>query len=327
MMHPQPTANRATGRIYLNGRFVTADEATIPVTNQAFNYGTGIFEGIRAYTDRFGNAMNVFRLADHIERLQRSATLMRLDIDRSTAELMTLISSVLEENGCVQDTYVRPIVYKAALLPGAGFGVRLSGVSTEFAITTVLMGQYTRDVGLRCAVSPWRRVPDCALPAGAKITGSYANNALAMEHAQSAGLDDGLLLDIRGNLAEATTSNVFLVSGGRLLTPPRSADILPGITRSTVIELAANELGLSTEENELSLADLYGADECFLTGTGVEVAPVVEVDHRPIGTGSVGATTLAIRRLYHDVVRGTSPRYQHWLTPVEIPDQRDGGQS
>ncbi len=310
------TPSGAPYLVWFNGDLVAPGEARVSVTNQALNYGTGVFEGIRAYLDHTGNIVNVFRLGDHIDRLQRSAKLMRLDLDRSADELAALVVDLLAANGARQDTYVRPIVFKSALLPGTGFGVRLSGVSTEFAITMVPMGRYTEQTGLRCAISTWRRVPDSALPASAKITGSYANSALAMEDAQSAGLDDALLLNMRGTLAEATTSNVFVVVGGRLVTPPPSADILPGITRGTVIELAERELGIATEEREVRLSDLYSADECFLTGTGVEIAPVIEIDHRRIGAGIVGPKTNAIRNLYQDAVRGALPGYRHWVTSV-----------
>jgi branched-chain amino acid aminotransferase len=300
----------------VNGRLVPQDDARISITNQAFNYGTGVFEGIRAYADHTQTMLNVFRLKDHMNRLKRSAKLMRLDLDLSADEMSTLVTDLLTANGAQHDTYVRPIVFKSALLPGVGFGVRLSGVSTEFAITMVSMGRYVNPAGLRCAISTWRRVPDGALPAGAKITGSYANNALAMEDAQSAGLDDALFLNMRGTLSEATTSNVFIVAGGRLVTPPTTADILPGITRQTVIELAEQELNIPTDEREIRLSDLYAADECFLTGTGVEVAPVIEIGHRPIGAGMIGPITGAVRNAYHDAVRGALPKYRHWITSV-----------
>jgi branched-chain amino acid aminotransferase len=312
----------APSLVCLNGRLVPRDEARISITNQAFNYGTGVFEGIRAYLDHTGTALNVFRLQDHVDRLERSAKLMRLDLELSVDEMSTLVLDLLTANATQRDTYVRPIVFKSALLPGTGFGVRLSGVSTEFAITTVPMARYTNQSGLRCAISRWRRVPDSALPAGAKITGSYANNALAMEDAQSAGLDEALLLNVRGTLAEATTSNVFIVAGGRLATPPVTADILAGITRQTIIELAERELDLPTDEREIGLDDLYDAEECFLTGTGVEVASVIEIDHRPIGAGRIGPATDAIRNAYQDVVRGASQNYRHWITSAAIRADR-----
>ncbi|MBA0048684.1 branched-chain amino acid transaminase [Mycobacterium sp. NPDC050853] len=311
------------GLVCFNGQLIPRDDARISITNQAFNYGTGVFEGIRAYTNHTRSALNVFRLEDHMNRLKRSAKLMRLDLDLSAEEMSTLVIDLLTANDAQHDTYVRPIVFKSALLPGVGFGVRLSGVSTEFAITMIPMGSYTNPAGLRCAISTWRRVPDGALPACAKITGSYANNALAMEDAQSAGLDDALLLNMRGTLSEATTSNVFVVVGGRLVTPPVTADILPGITRQTVIELAAQELDMPTHEREVRLSDLYDADECFLTGTGVEVAPVIEIGHRPIGAGVIGPITDAVRGVYRDAVRGALPKYRHWITSAaSLADRR-----
>lgn len=310
--------------VYHNGAVIPAGQAQVPVTNQALNYGTGVFEGIRAYVDHSGGALNVFRLPDHLERLNRSARLMRLDLDLATAQLTDLVIALLVANGAVRDTYVRPLVYKGALLPGTGFGVRLDGVSTEFAVTTVPMGSYTNPAGLRCTVSSWRRIPGSALPAAAKVTGGYANNALAMDQAQAAGLDDALMLNTGGTVAEATTANVFVVVDGRLVTPPPGADILPGITRASVLELAERELGLPVVEREVQLAELYGADECFLAGTGVQIAPVVEIDHRRVGTGAVGPITAEIRQLYTDAARGALPRYRKWLTPVTAADRRGG---
>ncbi|MDG3010825.1 branched-chain amino acid transaminase [Rhodococcus sp. D2-41] len=315
-----------TPAVYHNGVMIPAGQAQVPVTNQALNYGTGVFEGIRAYADHSGGALNLFRLSDHLERLHRSARLMRLDLDLTTAQLTDLVIELLVANDTVRDTYVRPLAYKGALLPGTGFGVRLAGVSTEFAVTTVPMGSYTNPVGLRCAVSSWRRIPGSALPAAAKITGGYANNALAMDQAQAAGLDDAVMLNAGGTVAEASTANIFVVRDGRLITPPPGADILPGITRATVLELAARELALPVVEREVQPAELYGADECFLAGTGVQIAPVVEVDRRPVGNGEVGPLTSEIRQLYTDAVRGVLPRYHHWLTPVPVPD-RNGGTS
>ncbi|MGQ7242251.1 branched-chain amino acid transaminase [Salinicola sp. V024] len=301
--------------VYLDGEVVAAAEARISTTTQAFNYGTAVFEGIRAYATTNGE-LNVFRLDDHLKRLESSARLLQLeDLPRRPA-MKEVILDLLRRNQVSTDSYIRPLAYKKALMPGFGFGVKLTGVSTGLAINTLAMGAYMPAEGIRCAVSSWRRIPDCSLPARAKITGSYANSALAMESAQRIGCDDALMLNVHGNLAESTTSNVFIVKDGNLITPPLSAHILEGITRDTVITLARDELGLKVIERDVSFSELFSIDECFLSGTGVEVVPVTQIDHYKLQESGVGEISTAIRRLYLETVKGLNTKYTHWLTPV-----------
>ncbi|CAN7735375.1 branched-chain amino acid transaminase [Caballeronia sp. LjRoot31] len=301
--------------VYLDGQVVAAAEAMIPITTQAFNYGTAVFEGIRAYVGVSGE-LNVFRLDDHLKRLDNSARLLRLENLPRRAEMKAIILDLLQRNQASTESYIRPMAYKKALLPGVGFGVKLTGVSTGLVINTVAMGSYMPAEGIRCAVSSWRRIPDISLPARAKITGSYANSALAMESAQRNGFDDALMLNVHGNLAESTTSNVFVVKDGCLITPPLSAHILEGITRDTVMTLAREELGLKVIERDISFSELFSVDECFLAGTGVEIVPVTQIDHCVLQEGRVGATSFAIRNLYLKTVRGLNSKYAQWLSPV-----------
>lgn len=301
--------------VYFEGQVVEAAQALIPVTTQAFNYGTAVFEGIRAYVSDAG-ALNVFRLEDHLKRLENSARLLQLDNLPDRAEMKAIIVDLLDRNLASTDSYIRPLAYKKALLPGVGFGVKLSGVSTGLVINTLPMGAYMPATGVRCAISTWRRIPDVSLPARAKITGSYANSALAMESAQRQGFDDALMLNVHGNLAESTTSNVFVVKDGCLITPPLSAHILEGITRDTVMTLARDELGLKVIERDISFSELFSVDECFLAGTGVEIVPVTQIDHYSIQAGQVGNITAKVRDLYLKTVRGQVPQYAHWLSPV-----------
>ncbi|MHB0774484.1 branched-chain amino acid transaminase [Halomonas sp. WWR20] len=300
--------------VYLDGEVVAAAEALLPITTQAFNYGTAVFEGIRAYVTGNGE-LNVFRLDDHLKRLESSATLLQLDLPRRPA-IKAIILDLLRRNQASTDSYIRPMAYKKALMPGFGFGVKLTGVSTGLAINTLAMGTYMPADGIRCAVSSWRRIPDFSLPARAKITGSYANSALAMESAQRIGCDDALMLNVHGNLAESTTSNVFVVKDGHLITPPLSAHILEGITRDTVITLARDDLGLKVIERDISFSELFSVDECFLSGTGVEVVPVTQIDHFQLQESGVGEISTAIRTLYLETVKGLNTKYAHWLTPV-----------
>lgn len=301
--------------VYLDGQVVPVAQALVPVTTQAFNYGTAVFEGIRAYVAGNGE-LNVFRLDDHLKRLANSARLLQLENLPERAELKAIILDLLRRNEASTESYIRPLAYKKALLPGVGFGVKLTGVSTGLVINTLAMSAYMPAGGIRCAVSSWRRIPDVSLPARAKITGSYANSALAMESAQRNGFDDALMLNVHGNLAESTTSNVFVVKDGCLITPPLSAHILEGITRDSVITLAREELGLTVVERDISFSELYSVDECFLAGTGVEIVPVTQIDHYVLQPSGVGEVSAAVRRLYLDTVKGLNSQYAHWLTPL-----------
>lgn len=300
---------------YHDGEFVPLERAVLPVTTQALQYGTGVFEGIRAYAQDDGG-LAVFRAHDHYRRLLRGSRTLRIDVGRSAEELCALTGELLRQIGATEDTYIRPLAYKRALLPGQKPGVSLSGVSDALSVNAFRMGSYTDPAGIRCAISSWRRPSSDALPVRAKVTGGYVNNALAVDEARAAGCDDAILLNSRGQVAEASTSNVFAVIGGRLVTPPATADLLEGITRDTVVTVAADLLRTTTDFRDLGRDELTGADEVFLTGTGTEIVPVTELAGRPVADGTPGSLTTALMSAYQDVVRGREPRYGDWLHPV-----------
>jgi len=301
--------------VYLNGEVVAAQQAVLPVTTQAFNYGTGVFEGIRGYASHDGTHINIFRLDAHIARLISSASLLLIDLPEP-AEIAALIRDLLQRNDTKGDCYIRPLAFKRHLLPGSGFGVKLTGVSSGFSVNSLPMKTYVKQDGLRCTLSSWRRVADNAVPARAKITGSYVNSALAMEAAQRGGYDDALMLNNHGNVAEATTANIFMVKKGRLITPPVSAHILEGITRDSIITLAKDFFNLTVEERDILPSELLTAEECFLSGTGLEIAPVVQIDHRNFKSVHPESLTQGIKDIYQQAVRGKLKNYQSWLTSV-----------
>jgi len=301
--------------VYLNGEMVAAQQALLPVTTQAFNYGTGVFEGIRGYASHDGGSVNIFRLDAHIARLISSASLLLIDLP-TPAEIAATVRDLLQRNDTQGDCYIRPLAFKRHLLPGSGFGVRLSGVSSGFSINSLPMTTYVKQDGLRCTISGWRRVSDNAVPARAKITGSYVNSALAMEAAQRGGYDDALMLNSHGNVAEATTANIFMVKKGKLITPPISAHILEGITRDSVITLAKDFFNMTVEERDILPSELLTADECFLSGTGLEIAPVKQLDHHALQSMASESVTQKIRQVYQQAVRGELKDYQSWLTSV-----------
>ena len=303
---------------YHRGDFVPLAEAALPLTTQALQYGTGVFEGIRANLSADGDSLLLFRVHDHFERFVRSCRLLRIDPGHTVDELVDITCELLRRNGSATDTYLRPLGYKLGLLPGSRPGVGLTGVSDAVSITAFAMGAYMPAAGIRCGVSSWVRPRGGAVPMRAKVTGGYVNNALAMDEARAAGYDDAILLNDRGHVAEASTANVFAVAAGRLITPPPTADLLPGITRDTVSVLAA-DLGIEAGERDFALPDLLAADEVFLTGTGVGLTPVVEICGRPIGSGHPGPVTRDLADLYARTIRGGAPApHDHWLTPVRI---------
>lgn len=301
------------GTVYFQDRFMPLDQATLSVRTNALHYGTAVFEGIRAYWEPEGEQLYVFRLPEHYERMLRNCRVLHLTVGKDVKELSRLTVELLRLNGHREDTYVRPI----AFVSSEEIGPRLHGYSTGFAVFTLPLGQYLDTTqGLRVGFSSWRRISDNAIPARCKVAGGYVNSALARTEAAQQGYDEAIFLTEDGALCEGSAENIFLVRGGRLITPDVSANILEGITRDTILTLAREALGLQVEERRVGRSEVYLADEVFLCGTGAQVAPVVEVDRRPVGEGIIGPVTARVQRLYFDVVRGKVPDYRHWLTPV-----------
>lgn len=303
---------------YHRGEFVDAGIGRLPLTTQGLHYGTGVFEGIRAHLLDSGE-LAVFRLEDHLDRLMAGARLLRIDTGVTRRQLPEVVVELLRRNGFAADVYLRPLAYKLGLLPGTRPGVGLAGVSDALSIVVSKLGDYQPAQGIRCLISSWRRPARSAIPVKAKITGGYVNNALALDEARSAGFDDAILLDDRGRVAEASTANVFVVRDGRLITPPADGDRLPGITRDTVLALAA-ELGIPAGEAELDGTDLLQAEEVFITGTGCGVSPVIEIAGRPVGEGRPGPVSTGLRETYDQTVRGRRPDTRGWLTTVALEE-------
>lgn len=322
---PVPAAAAPTRTVfaYHAGSIVPVAGACVPVTTHALAYGTGVFEGIRAYRNARTGAAHVFRLHDHLARLYRSAAALSIRLEETPDDIAGVIGELLSRNGPAADSYVRPLAYKLALQPGSRFGVTLSGVSSQLTITTLPMGSYVPAAGLRCLISRHRHVSRQSVPAGVKVTGAYVVNALAVQEAHDQGYDDAIMLDADGRVTEASTANVFLVTkAGEVVTAPASADILPGITRDSVITLLREDMGLDVSQRSISAGELRAASEVFLTGTGVEVVPVVLIDGSRVGAGSPGALTATVSQLYANLVRGLHARSEEWLTP--IVDGHDG---
>ncbi len=300
---------------YHGGELQKLGEVRLSPATHALNYGTGVFEGIRAYWSEERGTLQVLKLREHYERFEKSCRLLRLDMPHTVDELCDITLEILRRNAPREDTYIRPLAYKAA----ESVGVNLKGRS-ELSIFTVPMGNYVELTGLKVCVSSWRRTSDNAIPARAKCTGSYVNTALAVDGAQRAGYDDAIFLTQDGQVSEASAANIFLVRKGQLITPPVTADILEGITRDAVMELAEKELGIPVVEREVGRTELYAADEVFLSGTGFQIAPVTEVDDRPIGTGSIGPVAERLQELYFKAARGGWDAYADWTVAVEVAE-------
>jgi branched-chain amino acid aminotransferase len=297
---------------YFGGDFVPHQQARVPITSHVVNYGTGCFEGIRAYWNADHEQLYVTALGEHVDRLIRSARILNLDFLGTRDELCEMVLELLRRNGFRENAYVRPMIYKSE----ETIRVTLSGLRTDLAAYCMPMGDYLDiERGLRLTVSSWQRIDDNAIPARAKVIGSYVNAALASDDARRKGFDEALMLTGDGHLAEASSCNVFLFSGDEVITTDSSDDILVGITRGIVLELA-REMGLRVRESRVDRSQLLAADEVFLVGTGVQVAPVTEVDGRLLGSGKPGEATMTLQRRYLEVVRGDVPEHPEWRTPV-----------
>jgi len=297
---------------YFEGKTVPIDEANVSVMTHAFNYGTAVFEGIRGYWNKDDEQLYIFRLREHVDRMMGNFNILMIRPKLSPDEICECIVELTAKNGFREDTYIRPVGYKSAY----ELGPRVHDIEDELVVYVLRLGDYVDISGLKVAVSSWRRLPDNAIPARAKICGSYVNSALGASEAKMAGYDEAIFLCEDGTVSEGSAENLFLVQNGGLVTSPVTADILVGITRNTVIELARDELGHEVVERPIGRSELYVSDEMFLCGTGAQVAPVTEVDNRSVGDGTPGEITLKLQKLYFDVVQARLEKYRHWCTPV-----------
>jgi len=297
---------------YFEGEYVAMRDAKVSIMTHAFMYGTATFEGIRAYWNAEQGQLYGLKLREHVERLRQSCRILMIDPVPSVDELTRLIVETVRRNGFTEDAYIRPSFYKST----RAIGVRLHDLEHQLYIVALPFGNYVdTEKGLRIMTSSWRRNADEAIPARGKIVGGYVNMAFQKTEAELNGYDEALVLTTDGHINEESAANLFVIRDGVALTPPVSDDLLEGVTRKAILEILANE-GIPTEIRSIDRSEIYVADEALLCGTGVQVSPVVEVDHRPVGSGSVGPISRIISDRYFDAVRGRLPEYQHWLTPI-----------
>jgi len=307
---------------FFEGDIVPIEEARISIMTSAVHYGTGVFEGIRAYWNDPEKQLYAFHLREHYERFLRNCKILWIDLPYDPEGLSEITLELLRREKFETDVYIRPVAYKSSL----EVGVRLHDLDSECAIFAIPFGEYIpAPKGARLTVSSWRRIDDNSIPARGKINGAYVNSALAKTEAHRKGFDDALMLSGNGHVSEASAANLFILRGGALITAPETDDILAGITRAIIIEFA-RDLGIPVVERSIDRSELYIAEDAFIVGTGASVVPVVEVDHRAVGTGKPGEIAMKMRRLYLDTVQGKIPKYRAWCTPVyECRDPEGAG--
>ncbi len=301
-----------TKLIWMDGKLIPWKKANVHVLTHTLHYGLGVFEGIRCYKTAKGPA--VFRLGDHIRRLESSAKLVGMKLPYSVDKLVRATKETIKANR-IEECYIRPIAFY-----GYGvMGLNPKGAPVNVAIAVWPWGTYLGEEslkrGVRVKISPWLRIDPRILPPQAKLVANYANSILAKVDALKSGFDEAILLNTEGFIAEGPGENVFMVRNGLLTTPPLSAGALGGITRDSIIKIARDQI-IKFEEQNISREQFYGADEAFFTGTAAEVTPIREVDGRTIGDGKRGPITERLQRIFFDVVRGEVPKYEAWLDHV-----------
>jgi branched-chain amino acid aminotransferase len=304
---------QAEAWVFFDGEFRQYKDVHIGLMTHALHYGTGCFEGIRAYWNPNQDQLFALLMKPHFKRLRNSAKILKIDLPYSDEEMFEATVELLRRNGYREDVYVRPLAFKSS----EEIGVRLHNLDSTFAIYTAPFGAYVDvEKGIRCMVSSWRRIDDNAAPARAKVTGIYINSALAKTEANENGFDEAIVLTQEGHVSEGSAENIFIVRDGVLVTPPASDNILEGVTRNVLMELATEDLGLKVVERSIDRSELYVADEVFLCGTGAQVSPVLEIDRRIIGNGEMGPITRELQKIYFDVCYGRVEERLDWLTPI-----------
>jgi branched-chain amino acid aminotransferase len=311
MASAEPSASTI---VYRDGEYLPLGQAQVGLLTHALHYGTGVFDGIRGYWDGARCEVLMLRPGDHYDRWRRNAAILHIAIPQTPAELVEITAELIRRNHFTTDVYVRPLAWRSAQRVGVHGDDRYS-----IALIVVPFGVYLESAqGLHAGVASWRRVEDNAIPSRGKFTGAYLNSVLATEDVHRAGFDEAIFLSENGHVAEGATCNILMVRKGRLITPAPSDNILEGITRDCVMQLAARELGIEVTERSIDRSELYICDERFFTGTAVELAPVTRVDHRAVGEGCVGPITARLRQLYFDAARGRLSEYEPWVHRVAV---------
>jgi branched-chain amino acid aminotransferase len=297
--------------------FIEFEKAQISVMTHAFMYGTAVFEGIRAFWNPEKKKLYVLHLREHLERILRSCKIMRMKPYYNLEQMSNIVIQLLKKNAPTTDSYVRPSWFKDCLRIGPNL---ISGNDDEdsFVVSSIDLGEYLdTSKGLSVQVASWRRLSDNAIPARAKVNGSYVNTALSKSTAYLSGFDDAIFLTEEGHVSEGSAMNFFMIRDGKLITSGVTENILEGVTRKFLIEIARKELGIETVVREIDRSELYIADEAFFCGTGAQIAPIAKIDHYSIGDGhKIGPLTAKLQALYNGICRGNNPEYLDQLVEI-----------
>jgi branched-chain amino acid aminotransferase len=306
-MTPEPDLT-----VYFNNQFVPLAEAKVGILTHALQYGTGVFEGIRGYWEAAEDELYLVRPFEHYQRWRANCRIPQFELGVEPHQLTQITAELVKRNEFHTNIYIRPLAWRSAQQVGLHADSKVG-----FSIVAMPFGDYldSRN-GLHAGVASWRRVEDTAIPGRAKICGAYVNSVLASDEARANGFDEAILLNENGQVAEGASCNIFILRGHKLITPPSSDNILEGITRDCVMQLGSHEMGLDVVERSIDRTELYIADEVFFTGTAVEIAPIVKVDHRPIGNGKIGVLTSELRQLYQSAALGRLRKWRDWAFPV-----------
>ncbi len=304
----------STTWVFFRGEQVPLEEAKVGVSTHALHYGTAVFEGIRGNWNPRQGKVFIFRMREHYERLLRGCSIMKIDLPYSADDMCEITVDLMERNGFNQDVYIRPIAYKSE---EAVANLKLHTLASDFSLMIQPFGDYIEAEGaIKCQTSSWRRPDDSMMPTGVKITGLYTTSILAKTEAVMGGYDEAILLNHDGSVSEGSGENLFMVSDGTIHTPAETANALLGITRDSIITIAANELGIDVVQRRINRSELYLADEVFLTGTAAHVTPVGRIDNRDIGNGETGPLTAKLQQIYFDCVTGNNEKYIDWCIGV-----------
>lgn len=297
---------------YHEGRYEKLANCNINIATHALQYGTMVFGGVRGYFNKEKDNVFVFRIDRHYQRLAKSARIMQMQPPLSEQEMAEANLNLIRKNNAKTNVYFRPFIYKKTLQ----LSPRLHDVQDAFSIYMLELNDYLdTSRGLRTAVSSWRRIDDNIIPTRAKVSGGYANSALAKSEAVQNGFDEAIFLDSRGFVSEGSAENIFMVRDGVLYTPSVASSVLEGITRRSIIEIAKDE-GIPVVERDIARAELYICDELFFTGTGAQIAWISEVDRRVIADGTIGPITKRLRERFHTIIAGDDSTFRNWVTPA-----------
>ena len=309
------TAIKILDYAYFRDKIVPFSEANISIMTHAFMYGSAVFEGIRAYFNKDDNAIYILHVKEHLERILNSTKIMRLNTHLSVQEMTDIVVDVLKKNSPKEDAYLRPSWFKDVIRIGPS--LVCEGDTDSFIVSAIALGDYVdTQKGLNVRTSSWRRIQDTAIPARAKVNGSYVNTGLAKAEAILSGYDDAIFLNEDGHVAEGSAMNIFVVRDGKLVTSMGNENILEGITRAFVTRIAREDLGLEVSYRSIDRTELYVADEVFFCGTGAQIAPITAIDDYKIGTGKPGVISKKIQDFYSEICRGKVAKYKDYLIKI-----------